>query len=85
MMIPPLESDTTGCDNISKTLVKVRVTSKFKRLQLRPCADVCKRWQYFFMRCSYSLQGFPQDKIIAGCSVLIAGHMAISGLIFVIF
>ena len=29
-----------------------------------------------------SLQGFPQDKIIAGCSVFIAGHMAISGLIF---
>ena len=30
-------------------------------------------------------QGFPQDKIIAGCSVFIAGHMAISGLIIAIF
>ena len=28
---------------------------------------------------------FPQDKIIAGCSVFIAGHMTISGLIFSIF
>ena len=27
-------------------------------------------------------QGFPQDKIIAGRSVFIAGHMAMSGLIF---
>ena len=31
------------------------------------------------------LEGFPQDKIIAGCCVFIAGHMAISGLIFSIF
>ena len=30
-------------------------------------------------------QGLPQDKIIAGCSVFIAGHMTISGLIFRIF
>ena len=30
-------------------------------------------------------QGFPQDKIIAGCSISIAGHMAISGLILSIF
>ena len=28
---------------------------------------------------------FPQDKIRAGCSVFIAGHMAMSGLIFSIF
>ena len=30
-------------------------------------------------------QGFPQDKIIAGCSVFIDSHMAMSGLIFSIF
>ena len=24
-------------------------------------------------------QGFPQDEVIAGCSVFITGHMAISG------
>ena len=34
---------------------------------------------------SQTVQGFPQDKIIAGCCVFIAGHMAISGLIFSIF
>ena len=28
---------------------------------------------------------FPQDKIIARCSVFIAGHVAMSGLIFSIF
>ena len=31
------------------------------------------------------IQGFPQDKIIAVYSVFIAGHMALSGLIFSIF
>ena len=31
------------------------------------------------------VQDFPQDKIIAGCSVFIAGHMAISSLLFSIF
>ena len=33
----------------------------------------------------FQMQGFPQEKIIAGRSVFIAGHMAISGLIFSIF
>ena len=38
--------------------------------------------------CTYKaepVQGFPQDKIVAGCSVFIAGHMALSGLIFSTF
>ena len=32
---------------------------------------------------SYVSQGFPQDKIIAGCSVFIAGHKAIFSLIYI--
>ena len=31
------------------------------------------------------IQGFPQDKIIAGCSVFIVGHIDMSGFIFSIF
>ena len=34
---------------------------------------------------STRFQGFPQNKIKAGCYVFIAGHMAISGIIFFIF
>ena len=39
----------------------------------------------YIIETMHSYQGFPKDKIIAGCSVFIAGHMAISGLIFSIF
>ena len=39
--------------------------------------------QYMYNQQSVSiLQGFPQDKIIAGCSVFVASHMTISGMIF---
>ena len=38
----------------------------------------------FFYGCRY-IQGFPPDKIIAGCCVFIAGDMTISGIIFSYF
>ena len=45
------------------------------------------KYEYFklsFFDLSFS-QSFPQDKIIAGCSIFLAGHRTISGLIFSIF
>ena len=50
----------------------------------------CFKLRFYFLhsagaKISQLCQGFPRDKIIAGCSVFIAGHMTISGLIFSIF
>ena len=61
-------------------------------LKFHICFSVCKAItkSYFGGHCliiksvcsTLSTQGFPQDKIIAGRSVIIAGHIVIIGLIF---
>ena len=48
-----------------------------------PCSKRGKdKWDWTVVNMGYIQQGFPQDKIIAGCSVFIASHIAIAGLIF---